>query len=95
MTDGWRTACANCGTRATRHWRLGLCDACYIYQWRYGRPRPVQLAPRSATCRQCGRQAKQYHWRGHSTTLRRGLCARCYVAAWKIKRIVAALGVSS
>ena len=68
--------CIACGVDCVRgQWRHHLCDPCYMYAWRYGRPRPRHLIhPQPFRCPQCGRAA--LHWG-------RGWCRRCYSKWWR------------
>jgi hypothetical protein len=69
--------CANCG-EAKSIKAKGLCNACYLYWYKHGKPRPDTVRKSRnflcTTCRNCGEQ---------KTPCVRGLCRACY---WYYRR---------
>lgn len=66
-----RITCANCGLES-EHKALGYCAACYQYQYRTGRARPLSYPTRCLVC-----DDPLTRWR-HGR-----LCPACSMRAWR------------
>lgn len=79
MTVG---VCQNCGRDDDRLTK-GLCRNCYRYQYRHGKPRPLDERARMQrtkhpTCINCGAQRVGLEKHRHGTRGARGMCNACY-----------------